>query len=235
MYQFESRIRYSETGKDGNITLESILNYFQDTSIFQSEKNGYGVDYLEKEKKAWILLSWQIVVEKYPRFGTEITVGTKAYDFKRSFGYRNFIMKDQQGNNIAYANSVWLYMDVEKQMPARPGKDQIDAFQLEEKLPMEYADMKIAIPECEPVVCDSFAVQYHQLDTNGHVNNVQYLAMAYQAAGDEMKVKQMRAQYKKSALLGDIIVPYVYREQDRYVIAINNEEKEPFAVIEFML
>ena len=235
MYQFDTRIRYSETGKDGRITLESIMNYFQDSSIFHSEEVGYGVDYLRKENKAWVLLSWQIVIEQYPKFGSPITVATKAYDFKRSFGYRNFMMKDENGQNVAYANSVWLYMDTEKQIPARPDDEQVEAFQLEERLPMEYADMKIVLPECNPVICQSFPVQYHHLDTNGHVNNVQYLVMAYQAAGDKIQAKQMRAQYKKSALPGDIITPYVYKEANRYVISINNEEKQPFAVIEFLV
>ena len=34
MYQFESRIRYSETGEDGCLTLTGMINYLQDCSIF---------------------------------------------------------------------------------------------------------------------------------------------------------------------------------------------------------
>ena len=30
MYQFESRIRYSETGEDGCLTLTGMINYLQD-------------------------------------------------------------------------------------------------------------------------------------------------------------------------------------------------------------
>ena len=43
MYQFESRIRYSETGEDGCLTLTGMINYLQDCSIFQSEDMGVGV------------------------------------------------------------------------------------------------------------------------------------------------------------------------------------------------
>ena len=35
MYQFESRIRYSETGEDGCLTLTGMINYLQDCTIFQ--------------------------------------------------------------------------------------------------------------------------------------------------------------------------------------------------------
>ena len=40
-----------------------------------------GTDYLKEKKKAWILSSWQIIVERYPELGEEIEVGTWATDF----------------------------------------------------------------------------------------------------------------------------------------------------------
>ena len=37
IYSFDGRVRYSETGENGLLTLPGILNYFQDCSTFQSE------------------------------------------------------------------------------------------------------------------------------------------------------------------------------------------------------
>lgn len=48
-YSFTSRIRYSEIGEDGNLTLPGLINYFQDCSIFQSEAIGEGVAELKNE------------------------------------------------------------------------------------------------------------------------------------------------------------------------------------------
>lgn len=235
MYEFNSRVRYSETGKDGKLTLEAILNYFQDCTTFHSEEIGYGIDYLAEKKRVWVLLSWQIVVERYPKFGENIRVATKAYGFKRSFGYRNFMMYDENGEYIAYANSVWLFMDSDKLVPIRVEQEQLEGYKLEPKLEMEYADMKIAVPESGKEVCAPYQVQNHHIDTNGHVNNGQYLRMAYAAAGEDMDIRQMRAEYKKSAVLGDVIQPIVYRNHDRYVVTLNNNENKEFAVIEFTL
>ena len=36
MYTFDSRVRYSEVGIDGNMTLIALLDYFQDCSTFHS-------------------------------------------------------------------------------------------------------------------------------------------------------------------------------------------------------
>lgn len=40
MYAFESKVRYSEVGEDTRMTLYSVLNYFQDCSVFHSESVG---------------------------------------------------------------------------------------------------------------------------------------------------------------------------------------------------
>ena len=42
-YEFTSRIRYSETDTNGNLSLEALMNYFQDASTFQSEELGVGL------------------------------------------------------------------------------------------------------------------------------------------------------------------------------------------------
>lgn len=235
MYEFDGRVRYSETGKDGKLTLEAILNYFQDCTTFHSEEIGCGIEFLAEQKKVWVLLSWQIIVNRYPKFGEKIKIATKAYDFKRSFGYRNFMMYDEENVCTAYANSVWLYMDTEKMVPVRVNQEQVEKYHIEEKLPMEYADMKILIPKEEAIQCPAYHVQNYQIDTNGHVNNGQYLNMAYAAIGEEITVKQMRAEYKKSAMAGDLIRPVVYKTQEHYVVTLNNEEDKAFAVIEFLL
>ena len=173
--------------------------------------------------------------------GEKIKIGTKAYGFKGSFGYRNFMMYDEDGKYIAYANSVWLCVDKETMKPVRVDKEQIDGYCLEERLPMEYESMHIALPKEEGKETPSITVQNYHLDTNDHVNNGQYLRMAYLAAGSgsetkiEGKVGQMRAEYKKAALLGDVIFPVVYEAQERIVVALNNEEGKPYAVIELRM
>ena len=40
MYTFDSRVRYSEVGVDGNLTIEALIDYFQDCTTFNSEDIG---------------------------------------------------------------------------------------------------------------------------------------------------------------------------------------------------
>ena len=48
MYAFDSRIRYSETDSEGYLTLDALLNYFQDCSTFHSEDVGLGIGYMKE-------------------------------------------------------------------------------------------------------------------------------------------------------------------------------------------
>ena len=110
-YSCNSRIRYSEVGADYNLTMLSLLDYFQDASIFNSEAVGRDFRVLDRENRAWFLSSWQIVVDRYPSFGETVTISTWPYDFRNVFGDRNFLMTDENGNRLAWANSIWVYTD----------------------------------------------------------------------------------------------------------------------------
>ena len=72
-YTTEGRIRFSEVDHTRRITLPGIVNYFQDCSTFQSEDLGLGIMHCSERKRAWILSSWQVVVERYPEIGREDT------------------------------------------------------------------------------------------------------------------------------------------------------------------
>lgn len=234
MYTFQSRIRYSEVGSDGRLTLESLLDYFQDVSTFHSEDLGLGVGYLKEKNMVWVLSSWQIVVERYPQLCENVIVGTAPYEFKGFVGYRNFWMETEEGERLAYANSIWSLMDTVKMVPAKPPAEMLAGYQLAEKLPMDYAPRKISVlgngQEQEELL-----VRPHHLDTNGHVNNGQHVRMAMDYIPADFRIRQMRAEYKKQAVLNDRIIPVtaVNAEKTLYTVSLNGEDGRPYSIVEF--
>ena len=112
MYAFDSRIRYSETDSEGRLTLNALLNYFQDCSTFHSEDVGLGIGYMKEIGQVWVLSAWQIVVNRYPQLGEKVRIVTLPYELKAFLGYRNFAMLDEKGEYIAKANSLWSLLDV---------------------------------------------------------------------------------------------------------------------------
>ncbi len=231
-YTMNGRIRYSEIDHHGTVTLPGIINYFQDCSTFQSEDIGVGREVLLKKNRAWILSYWQVIVDRYPEMGEKITVGTFSSGFKGLFGKRNFVMKDAQERQVACANSLWVYIDLETGRPVRPDQEEIDAYGEEPPLDMPYEGRKIILPE-QAEDLPSFPVRKYHIDTNEHVNNCQYVQMALEVLPEEKKVHQLRVDYKKSAVLGDLIFPKYAEEENRAVVELCDADGKAYAVVEF--
>lgn len=233
MYTFDSRIRYSETDCEGKLSMASLLNYFQDVTTFHSEDLGVGVRYMKQIGQVWVLSSWQIVVERYPSFGERVTVGTLPYDFKGFLGYRNFAMFDEAGERSAVANTLWTLLDLQTGKPTLPSEKMKETYGVGERLDMDYAPRKIAIPQGgkneEPIV-----VKKHHLDTNHHVNNGQFVDMAMAFLPEDFGIGQLRVEYKKQAFLDDVLYPYVAEEEAKCVVNLTDADGKTYVSVEFL-
>ena len=56
--------------------------------------------------------------------------------------------------------------------------------------------------------------------------------MAQEYLPEDFTVGQMRAEYKKQAVLNDVILPKVKEEGDIYTVVLESPEKEVYAVVE---
>lgn len=210
MYEFLSRVRYSEVDAEGKLKWSALVNYLQDCSTFQSEDLGLTVEYFRGIKQAWVLNYWQIDLLKLPKVGDRIAIGTIPYELKGFLGFRNFYIKDADTNQmLVKANSVWTLIDTEKIRPARANEEMIQAFSIGDRLDMEYTDRKISLEgecaEMQPIIVDR-----GMLDTNKHVNNEQYIEMALEHLPEGASVARLRTEYKKSVYLGETMIPHVY-------------------------
>lgn len=231
-YTFKGRVRFSEIGEDGCLTLPGILNYFQDCCMFHSESVGQGMEAVKRRKTAWVLSSWQVVINRYPRIGEEIETGTAPYEFKGFMGARNFTMDTSKGERLAYANSYWTHLDAVTGFPKKLTEEDVVGYDLSEKLDMVYAPRKISVPECDEQR-EKFVIQKHHLDTNHHVNNSQYVQMALDFLPENFVVYQMRAEYKKQAVLHDIVCPEVSYKDNKVTVVLKDTEQMPYAAVEF--
>ena len=239
MYTSENRIRYSETDRSERLRLTSLLDYFQDASVFHSVDAQAASLHPKDKHTAWVTNAWQIIVHRYPVLGETVIIGTSPYAFKGFLGLRNFCMRTKDGEELAVANSVWSYVNLDTMMPERIPQKILDVFPLEEKLPMDYAPRKLPFPrEGEVRRTDPVPVQAHHLDSNNHVNNGQFLKVAMDLV-PEGRVIQMRAEYHRQALKGDIFYPEVHRRAepdgtDCYTVALNDEAGAHYCVIELL-
>lgn len=232
MYEYDSRVRLTEVDQNQKMTMSAVLNAFQDCCTFHSEDLGVGMKFLASRRRMWVLRSWQIIIFRYPELAEHIRVGTWPYEFGNVTGQRNFRLIDKEGRLAACADSSWVFMDMERMRPARVDEDVRGAYELESKMDMEYEEGKILIPG-ELDSKESFPIHNCHLDVNHHVNNGQYVQMAADLLPEDFHICQMRAEYKRPAVLGDTICPLVGGCEGGYTVILGDEAARPYAVVEF--
>ncbi len=246
MYHFDSRVRYSETGEDGCLTLTGVIDHLQDCSTFQSEDCGVGLKYLESRRKIWMLSSWRILIYRYPKLGEWIRIGTWPYGNKGIYGYRNFVIEDFLGQRLVEADSAWFLLDLDSMLPCRVTPEDVGPYgEPGERILMDPAPKKLLLPP-DHREGDPIPVRPHHIDTNHHVNNAQYVEIAreavagyHAAAFDDgrgmsrplEKVRELRVGYKKAAVLGDVICPKIGQEGDQVTVGLQDGQGGTYAIV----
>lgn len=242
MYSFDSRVRYSECDSEFNMTIAGIVDYLQDCTTFHSYDLGVGTEALRNRNRAWLLSSWQIVIDRFPKMNEKIKIGTIPYEFKGIYGLRNFVIFGEDNQALVKANSVWFFYDIENGKPTKIDDIERAAYPIGERIEMDYAPRKITLPDLT-ITADSVAVTLSMLDTNHHVNNGQYIMLAEQImkqylAGksrESVIIKQIRTEYKRQARLGDTFYPVIGEDGGEFFVDLRSESGDSFATVAFSL
>ena len=237
IYEYGKRIGFSECDTDRRFTVTALIDAFQDCSTFQSEDLNVGFDVLAAHDLVWVINYWEIQIDSLPHLCDRVTVGTFPYSFKSCFGLRNFYLKNEAGDYIVKANSMWTLLDSVSVRPERAPEFISNAYKVGQKLDMSYQKRKVMIPEGEGVTrCakDPIHIQRHHLDSNNHVNNGQYVKFAMSEI-DDRDISSLRIDYRRQAVLGDTIYPVVYDNGNERVVALYDGDNDPFSVSQFIV
>lgn len=234
MYTYEMNAGYSVMDASLRMTVPAILDCFQDAAIYEAENGRITVEYLYSRHIAWLLSSWQIVIDRRPGLNERIGITTAPYDFRGFFGYRNFMMTGEDGAVIVRAASIWTLVDTRKGCPVRPSKEMQDGYELAPKLEMAYAPRKIALSGAGEER-ERFTVRRYQIDSNCHMNNVEYVKLAMETLPGNAVVRELRAEYRKAAVCGDEVAAVVIETENRHQVVLKDMEGGIYAVVEFSM
>lgn len=233
MYQLKSKVRYSESSPDGRLTYHGLFNYLQDSSTLHSEELGESGAQLLEQNMAWILTFWQVCIEEMPKLSEDITVSTWPYRTKGLFGQRNFCVENAEGKRIVKANSIWVLIEPGTGRLLRITDEVSSHYPDEPRLKMDYCDRKIAVPQ-EYEEKKPLTVPKYFIDTNNHMNNAKYVMVAEEYLPEGFQAKEIRVEYKKAAVLGDIIVPRVTVTEKDTMVVLADEKGSTYAAVLFL-
>lgn len=105
IYCSNYKIGLEDIGRNNEATNKALLAIMQDIACLHSASVGYGILEIETKKRAWMLLDWKMEVIKRPKYNDDINVETWSRKVERLYAYRDFQIKDKEGNIIVIGTS----------------------------------------------------------------------------------------------------------------------------------
>ena len=87
-----------------------------------------------------LLLPSSVDIIRVPELREKLTISTSIYECKPLFGFRNDIIRDEQGEPCYVSYSMGAFIDLQTAKLSPLPQEMIDSLTLDEKYPMEYCD-----------------------------------------------------------------------------------------------
>ena len=236
MYEYNTRVRYTETNCDGKMRLDAIVDCFQNAFYFEGKDDGLDIRNYKCKGQGWFIYFWQIDIDYYPECGDEITIGTFAYEDKGNTEKRNFYITDTEGNIIVKANSIWSLVDLSNMQIVRL-PDKLVNREHREKLDMNYKKRRIRIPtDIIMEETDVHKVNYLEIDSNGHLNNSGFIKFVLSFFDTPLlsEINHICVEYKKQALKDELMHAFISKKRNSFV-SIKSNLGEEYALMELTL
>lgn len=198
------------------MTLPSLINVMVETSGLQSHALGNTEEQMSERGLAWIIIQYDIKINRMPERREEITLETEALSYNRFFTYRAFRAFDESDQLLVEVITTFGVMDMKTRKLTQVNKELIAPYQAEEIRTMLRAPKIQPIDE-EKAKSVPFRVRYLDIDANMHVNNAKYFDWIINSIDPEIldsyKIKAVTIKYEKEVELGNMIDSHVSTEK----------------------
>ncbi|MGP6139414.1 acyl-[acyl-carrier-protein] thioesterase [Jeotgalibaca sp. A127] len=198
------------------MTLPALINAMVETSGLQSHALGNTNEFMNDLGLAWIIIQYDITINRMPTRREEITLETEALSYNRFFTYRAFRAFDEAENLLAEAITTFGVMAVETRKLTTVTQELVAPYQAEEIRTMRRSP-KIQPVNPEKATSMPFRVRYLDIDGNMHVNNAKYFDWIINSVDVDIlrnyKMKSISIKYEKEVGYGNVIESRVSFEE----------------------
>ena len=90
IFEHKYEVLVKHLGKDNKLTNKAFLGFMEEIASLHSSTVGYGINEIEKNKVAWILIDWKLKVIDRPKYKEILNIKTWARDSTKLYSYRDF-------------------------------------------------------------------------------------------------------------------------------------------------
>jgi acyl-ACP thioesterase len=207
-YAKEYEIHYYQIDKTQKATALALVSLLEDTALSHSQAIGLGIEELRAKRIVWLLNSWNIIIDKYPKWYDRISIENWMTHMEHFYATTDSYIKNANGEIIARASILWILMSIERKRPIRVPLEFSELYGMESEKAIAHPFRPIEGvngPETE----GSYLVRRSDIDTNEHVNNSRYIEWALEQVPtnvyDQCRLYSLEVKYKRETTLGNRI------------------------------
>ncbi|KAK1416975.1 hypothetical protein QVD17_26095 [Tagetes erecta] len=186
-------VRSYEVGPEQTTSIETIMNYLQETSLNHLKSigilhDGFGST-LEMCRKnlIWVMAKMQVVVDRCPTWGDVVEIDTWKAASGKTGMCCNWLFRDcKTGEILIRASSIWVMMNKETRRLSK------FPYEVRAELEQHFLDTPPLVNQdaikwskhdqnIVDHVCNGLTPSWSDLDINRHVNNVKYTGWVLQS------------------------------------------------------
>jgi acyl-ACP thioesterase len=193
------RVESFDADLHNSLKISSIFNYMQDIAALHADKLGIGYNILQEKQIFWVLSWAKVEIKSLPSYGETMKIQTWAKGKERLYYMRDYVISNEQGDELIKATSAWLLLDAKtKRMTDldRLGLN-LPSFPEEHAIKEYPGKFKYDVSEGQ---CFNRKICYSDIDINKHVNNARYIEFILdrynQKEHNEKKISSLTIAYK---------------------------------------
>ncbi|OMO51587.1 Acyl-ACP thioesterase [Corchorus capsularis] len=178
-------IRSYEVGADKTATLESLLNFLQETALNHVWVSGllgdgFGATHgMVRNNLIWVVTRMQLQVDKYPIWGEVVEVDTWVGASGKNGMRRDWLIRSHvTGQVFARATSTWVMMNQQTRRLSKMPEEvraEISPWFIEKNAIQETPETIKKLDNTAKYINSQLKPKRTDLDMNHHVNNVKYV------------------------------------------------------------
>jgi acyl-ACP thioesterase len=229
-FQFQKNFEINSffVNPKGSLRIKGLADLFQEIAWKHADSQDFGRN-LSKANQMWVLARLELKLFQMPKWGQKVELFTGGRGVDKIFAFREFLMRDLDGNVLVRGMSSWLLLDSNSKKMLRP----------EMVLPVELFDPALK-PEWQPgkiikkgelIKEETIKVKASDLDLYDHVNNTSYVRWVEDLIyGMVPHVKQFSINYLSECLLGDEVTLQLFKDENAFFVMGSVEGKASFSV-----
>ena len=177
----------------------------------------------------WILTAYRVKILKRPEYGEYVTLSTWSRSVRGLLAFREFEVRNRDGELLVCAVSEWAHIYKATGMPARVSQELADSYESEpDRTNFPNMRLRLTGEPAEYSFESEWQIGRNWIDVNRHMNNVHYAELAEMAMPDDRAegfcASRFDIFYRKEIKCGQTVRCFYAEDENTHTVSIKSAD-----------